>query len=202
MGYDLHITRKKLWFDEEDPSIPFDHWQKVVQSDPELTPYLEASNDDQTRVASYIDQIGCLTWSEGEICAKNPNLPLVIKMVSIAAELQAHVQGDDGELYQQDGSALKPMPVPARSATMLSGFVRWFSAKWFKRGVQQNSTHFKVGDRIRDAFGSPGAVIDVDPNAMGGLGRIVIRLDDGREQILAYVASGLERDTTENFRVT
>jgi len=32
----------------------------------------------------------------------------------------------------------------------------------------------------------------VDRNANGGLGSVRVRLDDGREQNLAYVASGLE----------
>jgi hypothetical protein len=33
MGYDIHITRKALWSDEEGPLIPEVEWRKLIESD-------------------------------------------------------------------------------------------------------------------------------------------------------------------------
>jgi hypothetical protein len=54
---------------------------------------------------------------------------------------------------------------------------------------------FAVGDRVRDIQGQCGVVTSVDPAAEHGLGRVVVKMDDGREVKAALVASGLERET-------
>ena len=37
MGYDFHITRAKLWADNEGDEITPEEWLAVVRDDPELT---------------------------------------------------------------------------------------------------------------------------------------------------------------------
>ena len=36
MGYDLHITRKEFWHNEEGPVISLEEWQRYVASDPDI----------------------------------------------------------------------------------------------------------------------------------------------------------------------
>ncbi len=36
MGYEVHITRKEHWSDEDGPELTLDEWESTVQSDPEL----------------------------------------------------------------------------------------------------------------------------------------------------------------------
>jgi len=43
-----------------------------------------------------------LNWFNGNIYSKNPDQPIIRKMVSIARHLKGKVQGEEGEVY--DGS--------------------------------------------------------------------------------------------------
>ena len=45
MGYEIHITRKTEWFDEDGPEISLEDWKAYIASDPEmrLDGYAEAT---------------------------------------------------------------------------------------------------------------------------------------------------------------
>jgi hypothetical protein len=45
-----------------------------------------------------------LDWFKGNIYSKSPDDAIIDKMVAIAKELGATVQGDDGEIYTGGGS--------------------------------------------------------------------------------------------------
>ena len=102
MGYDLHITRGGHWAENDGARISVDEWLAVVENDKELT--LSPGN------ASYLaDWSGpskhaepWLAWHDGNIYSKNPDSALLRKMVQLAAQLRARVQGDDGEFYTGD----------------------------------------------------------------------------------------------------
>jgi hypothetical protein len=100
MGYDLHITRKKFWADAQGPAITADEWLAYVVTDPQLR--LDANSKGHTVTlaipSKYPDP--WLEWSEGEIYTKNPDEPILSKMLEIATVLKAKVQGDDGEIYR------------------------------------------------------------------------------------------------------
>ena len=98
MGYDLHITRKTDWSADDGPSISESEWAHVVDEDAELSPDHETSCEGFV-FAEWNHQGGALAWHRGEILAKNPEKPLIRKMIAIAQRLNATVQGDDGELY-------------------------------------------------------------------------------------------------------
>ena len=36
MGYEIHITRKTEWFDEDGPEISLEDWKAYIASDPEM----------------------------------------------------------------------------------------------------------------------------------------------------------------------
>ena len=119
MGYNLHITRKDHWSDPEDKkNITIEEWLNYVNGDPELKltngyKFAIPSIDDR-----WIDKPGWTEWlshpdakfefypwfdyEDGSIDTKNPDLPTLKKMLSIAEILNAKVQGDDGELYDEN----------------------------------------------------------------------------------------------------
>jgi hypothetical protein len=47
-----------------------------------------------------------LDWFKGNIYTKNPDEALTGKMIHIARELGAKVQGDDGEMYAAESQSL------------------------------------------------------------------------------------------------
>jgi hypothetical protein len=118
-------------------------------------------------------------------------------MVRIARHLGAHVQGDDGQVYREDASSFYPDGDPESDISpgcrtnLLSRIIGWFGRKSRVQRMH-NVPAFRVGQRVRNVWGVLGTVTGVDPDAHGGLGSLRVRLDDGREQNLAYVASGLE----------
>ncbi|NTI41413.1 hypothetical protein [Rhizobium rhizogenes] len=138
MGYDLHITRKLNWFDAS-PAIELHEWLEYVASDPDLqydgfAETLVASRD-VLRIESQgiciwkgysggenSEAKAWLTWSAGDVAAKNPDEEIRRKMWSIAQSLGARVQGDEGEHYGQDGGIIETTtngvssPVNARAS--------------------------------------------------------------------------------------
>ena len=99
MGYDLHITRAEDWANNTGHTITADEWLKIVAEDSELRlagyngPYFAL----WTGPSKYPDP--WLDWMDGNIYSKNPDKASVQKMLQIAAQLRARVQGDDGEIY-------------------------------------------------------------------------------------------------------
>ena len=72
MGYDLHITKKEFWADENGPVLKKEEWEKYVASDPEVI------RDENNSVNDYLvkDLEGDwpIWWEPdvGEIYTKNP----------------------------------------------------------------------------------------------------------------------------------
>lgn len=102
MGYYLYITRRKNHSDEEGPSITEDEWRELVESDPELS----FSSDGNIWMAlwdgqcKYPDPWFAYDPNYGSIDTKNPDEPIIEKMIQMATRLKAKVQGDDCEVYR------------------------------------------------------------------------------------------------------
>jgi hypothetical protein len=202
MGYDIHITRKELWSDEDGPTISEDEWRKFIETDPDLELDSEASNTrDQMFFATYRRDQTVFGWMDGDIFTKNPERDVIQKAVQIAERLGAKVQGDDGEVYGPDGEPIREEAVhqwPPRPG-LLSRIADWFRHQRTVRRVQetakelrQTAPPFKVGDRVCDIWGAEGTVVEVDGKANYGIGRMRVRLDDGREAITGLVGSRFE----------
>src|SRR5262245_30471690 len=102
MGYDIHITRKELWFDEEGPIITAEEWLAYVATDAQLKLVPNDANHKVIlNIKSPLIREPWLIWRNGGIETKNPDEWLIAKMLLIASELNARVQGDDGELYHR-----------------------------------------------------------------------------------------------------
>jgi hypothetical protein len=104
MGYDLHITRKAEWSDEDGPVIGKDEWLRLIEADPESSLDQETQcsfGDEDVVFAAWNGEPGAVGWFGGEITTKNPDRPLILKMVEIAEHLGERVQGDDGAVYAE-----------------------------------------------------------------------------------------------------
>jgi len=101
LGYDVHITRAENWFDNQGFEISSFEWQKIVQKDPELIPMPE---NGKYFVKWYGPTKYPDTWfdlSNGNIYTKAPDKETLRKMLNIANQLEAKVQGDEGEIYDE-----------------------------------------------------------------------------------------------------
>jgi hypothetical protein len=119
MGYDLHITKKTNWFDEDvKHDISQEDWKIYIQHDSEmiLEGFAEATTQNQESIRfedksiavwtkySKNNSNGNFAWfylSSGNITVKNPDKEIIQKMLQIAKNMQARLQGDEGEYYDE-----------------------------------------------------------------------------------------------------
>jgi hypothetical protein len=99
MGYDLHITRAEHWVENEGHEISREEWLELVAGDPELSPDPVNGADFALWNGPSRHTDPWFHWSRGNITTKNPDPPMITKMVRMAAGLGATVQGDEGEIY-------------------------------------------------------------------------------------------------------
>ncbi len=119
MGYNLYITRKDNWTDEETNGlISMNEWKQVVSADPDMrmdnkvdatvngkTIRMEEEGIAVWTAYSLAGKNGNQAWfsfDDGMITVKNPDNEIINKMLSIAKVLNAKVQGDDMEIYDEE----------------------------------------------------------------------------------------------------
>ena len=119
MGYEVHITRKAAWFEDDGPIISLNEWLEYVSADSEMRAdgYAEAQTPDGVL---RFDNPGIAVWTAypghgiggklawfchfgDRVTVKNPDAAILRKMYQIAASLSAKVQGDEGEVYGPSG---------------------------------------------------------------------------------------------------
>jgi hypothetical protein len=116
MGYELHIVRSEQWFDSKDEPITLEDWRAYVAGDQEMIMEGTAEEPIQGGGSIAYSNPGLAVWArysghgrngnkawldhrEGRISVKNPDREITLKMLKIAAALDARVVGDDGEDY-------------------------------------------------------------------------------------------------------
>ena len=195
MGYDLHITRRPVWTDDDGPQITLAEWKVYVESDNEVR--ADTANGPTAFLwTAHPKEPWPLCWDRGELYTKNPDPVTICKLVTVAGRLSATVQGDDGEIYRADGTSFQPESAatspPAASPSWSARIRAWFQRRRDVRQLPQDTAAFRVGQRVKNPWGELGTLLYVDRNANAGMGSVRVRLDDGREQHWSYVASGLE----------
>ncbi len=98
-GYDLHITKKDFWADENGPCISREEWNNYVKTDSQIQRDDKNSTDDFL-VSLELEQFPI--WYNPDLCeiyTKNPSENAINKLIKISEVLGARVQGDDGESY-------------------------------------------------------------------------------------------------------
>ena len=186
MGYELHITRRRDWADEQGPGIAESEWRAFVASSEDLR--LESVGDDLFAIwknASVLPE-QWLQWDNGNLSTKNPDERFIARMVEIASALGAAVQGDDGEVYGPHAEE----HAPSKRQRLLQRVLEFFR-KLFRRRVRPRPG-FSVGDRVTDVFGRPGVIRDIDLSAEHGLGLIEVEYENGAVRSYAAMSSGLQ----------
>src|SRR5881396_3866264 len=97
---DVHITRRDYWVNEDGPSISLEEWLTYVASDPDFRSSPERKSMALMTIAASKYPTAWLDWSHGNIYTKNPDEPILGRMLEVALALKAKVQGDDGEIYR------------------------------------------------------------------------------------------------------
>src|SRR5438552_7834087 len=110
MGYDVHITRKNDWFDEDGPLITEEEWRAYVASDSEMvmSGVAEHTNakGEMIRLTHLLltewrrhsgSSVDWFSYFEGSLTVKNPDDECIAKMRQVAGKLRARVVGGDGE---------------------------------------------------------------------------------------------------------
>lgn len=120
MGYDVHITRKPGAFALKGPEISRKEWLAFIAKDASMRLDTEAlvknskgevfSIHDETLAAwmgwpdRQAGQREAWMWhSAGNVVAKDPDQAVRQKMFEIAKALNAHLQGEDQEIYDESG---------------------------------------------------------------------------------------------------
>jgi hypothetical protein len=99
MGYELYITRAEEFDNNAGHEITAEQWLSYVASDPELTLLPTGKYAVQwSGKSKYPDP--WFTWCLGNISTKNPDRPMVAKMLQMAQHFGARVLGDDLEIYE------------------------------------------------------------------------------------------------------
>lgn len=112
MGYDLHITRRQSWSDGDGPEITKEEWLAYVARSSDLESPDPESDYVLWRGESK-HEIPWLCWGFGNISTKNPDRALIVKMIQIARDLNARVEGDDGEEYESEDDLPLDMDGPS-----------------------------------------------------------------------------------------
>lgn len=123
MAYEVHITRRVDWMDEEGPVIALDEWLAIAAADADLRH--DATSEVTAPDGSVLsfDTTGRVVWTahpegrevtflhvEDRISASYPDEATIAKMVALAVLLGARVQGDEGECYGEPEVPSPPTP--------------------------------------------------------------------------------------------
>lgn len=131
------------WADRDVPDISIDEWLSYIRTDNEL----ELTNGFEMKLGSesqFQNRPGYCEWNahpterdhnarpwfdywEGSIGTKNPDIPTIRKMIQMSTALNAKVQGDDGEFYNE-GSLLEL----EKSKKQESSLTREYKKPWWK----------------------------------------------------------------------
>jgi hypothetical protein len=125
VGYEFHITRAENWVESDQRPITAEEWLAVVAADPELR--IDEENGPYFAVwsgpCSY-EGGGWFDWSDGCISTKNPDRAILGKMLRLATQLGAVVQGDDGEVYSEASQLSDDLSANDQSVLRRQRFIR------------------------------------------------------------------------------
>jgi len=118
MGYNVHITRAKKWPESESFPITLEEWLAYVRSDKEMHLEGVATASSPAGAEIKVQAAGLAKWTDpvsgttawfdhwrNKISVKHPSHATLAKMFRIAVALGAHVQGDEGEVYDALGNS-------------------------------------------------------------------------------------------------
>ena len=117
MSYEVHIHRAEDHVDAAENPIPREEWEAWVTNAEDFrfsdSDYVTFQYEDGERVERLAEWTAhpdgeefSLYYYSGSVVTGNPDAHTVRRMVKIAEDLRARLQGDDGEFYGPDGEPL------------------------------------------------------------------------------------------------
>lgn len=117
MGYGLHVVRAQKESDHDSQRISMKEWLTVIDADPSLVLKGEVTVTSPGGDVIHMPSPGLAVWHghpeipevpftfhNGTISITASDNAVLAKILQVAAALVAEVQGDEGELYEDDGS--------------------------------------------------------------------------------------------------
>jgi hypothetical protein len=98
VSYEVHITRADSWVLSDEIQIGREEWQSAARD-----ANLISTGDPGYFYARAVRGNGedaSFEWDEGRITVIEPDEPTLVKMLQLAATLDAIVQGDEDEIYR------------------------------------------------------------------------------------------------------
>jgi hypothetical protein len=99
MGYDFHITRAEHWINSNENPISAQEWLEIIKEDPDLIPSTEHGEYFVIWRGTTQYPETWFNWQDGHIYTKNPDKATLRKLYQMAQRLEAHLLGDDGEIW-------------------------------------------------------------------------------------------------------
>lgn len=96
MGYNLYIIRSDYWptAGEQPGRITLAEWRRLAEADPQFEP----TEGGENYIWRPSDWTFC--YFPGRVWVKSPDDQTIGKMLRVACELNARVQGESGEFYR------------------------------------------------------------------------------------------------------
>lgn len=159
MGYELHLVKKGMWFDEENKFTESD-WKNLR---------------DKGSVPEWV------YFGAGGISVKNPSESQIVAFVKIAKRNGWSVQGDDGESYSDNGEPISVSEDKPGIFEPVKKFIREYRAKReIKQMMKGETCPFKIGDKVRMlGAAQAGIVTEIDYKANHGIGSFTVKLENG-----------------------
>jgi hypothetical protein len=123
LGYEVHITRAESWLDRESRPIELAEWVAYAEAALDLSRHGPNSAGEEAFRLRVDGTETWLAWRAGEIYSKNPPRPVRARMHRVARALDARVQGDEGELYDEGGEPIASADTQQPSVTLRSAFL-------------------------------------------------------------------------------
>ncbi len=105
MSYNLYISRKEYWGNEDGEDIKKEEFDECIKNEN----IEKVSDDEYIWKSAFGDQREEPSfWYEeefGSITAKNPEPETIKLMCILAKKLKAEVQGEDGEIYDENAES-------------------------------------------------------------------------------------------------
>ncbi len=156
MAYDLHIVRTEDWTQSASAPITEQDINALIAADAELawstTSHIDLADDAGALTRYYaITWRGkpCFLWYRNQIQCSGPDEAQILKLVQMSRVLNAHVVGDDGEIYpleQQPATTI----LPIRRMASLEAFGRGISF-----GLHPSRTEDSVCRNVKSGRGKP-----------------------------------------------
>ena len=112
MSIHVYLTRRWNPIVDEKPDITEEEWREVAAADGFFTPAGDRElRDARLKSPSILIWTGhpdgleaWFSWTNGQIDVRNPDEPMIAKMMALAPKLSARVVSEMGEIFNEDGS--------------------------------------------------------------------------------------------------